>query len=269
MPELMAWADIAVTAAGSICWELAFMGLPSLIITLADNQDGIAERLGKAGAGIDLGWHENISIKQCSQALKEILQNKSKRSSFSEQRQKLVNGKGSQKDIKAMLAGQMKLRRAQENDCKPLWKWANDPEVRQSAFNSKKIAWEDHQVWFLNKQNDLDCFQYIALNKHDVPIGQIRFDITDPVAEIDFSVDKAFRGMGLGKMLLQKGIERYCTENRKPIVFQGCVKNENAASIRSFENAGFLAANEKAIGGKDISDTYTMYQLRLVPEKSR
>ena len=32
MPELMAWADVAVTAGGSTCWELAFMGLPALIL---------------------------------------------------------------------------------------------------------------------------------------------------------------------------------------------------------------------------------------------
>ena len=28
MPELMAWADVAITAGGSTCWETAFMGLP-------------------------------------------------------------------------------------------------------------------------------------------------------------------------------------------------------------------------------------------------
>jgi len=108
MPELMAWADIAISAGGSTCWEMAFMGLPSLIITLADNQAGIAEGLAKAGAGIDLGWHEDISIKQCTQALKEILQDKNKRSRLSEQEQKIVNGKSRQKVISAMLAGQMK-----------------------------------------------------------------------------------------------------------------------------------------------------------------
>ena len=43
MPGLMAWADIAVSAAGSTCWELLFMGLPSLVGVLADNQVPIAE----------------------------------------------------------------------------------------------------------------------------------------------------------------------------------------------------------------------------------
>jgi len=28
MSELMSWADIAISAGGSTCWELAYMGLP-------------------------------------------------------------------------------------------------------------------------------------------------------------------------------------------------------------------------------------------------
>jgi UDP-2,4-diacetamido-2,4,6-trideoxy-beta-L-altropyranose hydrolase len=268
MPELMAWADVAISAGGSTCWEIAFMGLPSLIITLADNQDGIAEGLGEAGAGIDLGWHENISIKQCTKALKEILQDKNKMSRLSEQGQKLVNGKGSQKVIKAMLAGQIKLRRAQENDCKLLWKWANDPEVRQSAFNSKKIAWEDHQAWFSNKQNDPDCVQYIASNMHDVPIGQLRFDIKDSVAEIDYSVDKDFRGMGLGKILLKEGVKLFCAEENNPITIRGCVKKGNESSNRIFQGAGFLKVNKKTTDENDIINTHIIYQLRFFPKKT-
>ena len=38
MPNLMAWADLAITAGGSTCWELAFMGLPASLLILADNQ---------------------------------------------------------------------------------------------------------------------------------------------------------------------------------------------------------------------------------------
>ena len=83
MPELMAWADMAISAGGSTCWELVFMGLPGLITTVAENQAGIAEGLGKAGAAIDLGWHEDISVNQCAEALQEILQDKNKRSRLS------------------------------------------------------------------------------------------------------------------------------------------------------------------------------------------
>jgi spore coat polysaccharide biosynthesis predicted glycosyltransferase SpsG len=62
MPEFMAWADMAVTAGGSTCWELAFMGVPSLIITVAENQEGIGEGLEKVGAARNLGWFFKIDV---------------------------------------------------------------------------------------------------------------------------------------------------------------------------------------------------------------
>ena len=52
MPELMAWADIAVAAAGSTTWELAFMGIPALYLILAENQRAIAMNLKQKGMGI-------------------------------------------------------------------------------------------------------------------------------------------------------------------------------------------------------------------------
>jgi spore coat polysaccharide biosynthesis predicted glycosyltransferase SpsG len=31
MPDLMAWADLSVAAAGSTCWELCLLGLPAIV----------------------------------------------------------------------------------------------------------------------------------------------------------------------------------------------------------------------------------------------
>ncbi|NEO10451.1 UDP-2,4-diacetamido-2,4,6-trideoxy-beta-L-altropyranose hydrolase, partial [Moorena sp. SIO3I8] len=73
MPELMAWADIAIAAGGSTCWELAFMGLPSVIIILADNQRAIAEKLDGIGVAVNLGWHEEVLVAHIIQTLTELL----------------------------------------------------------------------------------------------------------------------------------------------------------------------------------------------------
>jgi UDP-2,4-diacetamido-2,4,6-trideoxy-beta-L-altropyranose hydrolase len=267
MPEYMYWADLAVTAGGSTCWELAFMGLPSLIITASDNQIRIAEELYRAGGAIDLGWYENIAVNQCAKLIKELMEDKKKRMSLSKQAQKLINGNGSVNVMRAMLAGPLKLRKTQENDCELLWRWANDPKARESAFSSENIAWEDHRIWFSSKQNDSNCFQYIALSNGDVPIGQIRFDIKNSIAEIDYSVDKNFRGMGFGKVLLKKGIERFRAEKGNLITFQGRVKKENEASHRSFKNAGFLEVGKKSVDKNDVTHSYIIYRLQFMPTK--
>lgn len=102
MPKLMAWADVAVSAGGSTCWEMAYMGLPALVITVANNQIGIAKGLSEANIVIELGWYENISIEQLMKAMEEIVQNKDKRFYFSKNGQRLVDGDGCRKIMKVI-----------------------------------------------------------------------------------------------------------------------------------------------------------------------
>ncbi len=42
---VMAWADVALCAPSTTFWELAFLGVPSLVLTLADNQVAIGQKL--------------------------------------------------------------------------------------------------------------------------------------------------------------------------------------------------------------------------------
>jgi UDP-2,4-diacetamido-2,4,6-trideoxy-beta-L-altropyranose hydrolase len=50
MAQLMADSDLAIGAAGATAWERCCLGLPSLMLVLADNQRGLAQALAKAGA---------------------------------------------------------------------------------------------------------------------------------------------------------------------------------------------------------------------------
>lgn len=95
MPELMSWADVAVSAGGSTCWELAFIGLPSLIIVLAENQQRVATGLEAKGVAINLGWHTSVSEADLASALSELMYNAQQRQEMSERGHQLVNGHGS------------------------------------------------------------------------------------------------------------------------------------------------------------------------------
>lgn len=94
MPELMAWADVAIAAAGSTSWELAFMGLPSIVLILADNQRDTAEKLGKLNVIFNLGWHQNISEVEIAQAINKLLLAKQTRMEITRHGQELVDGYG-------------------------------------------------------------------------------------------------------------------------------------------------------------------------------
>lgn len=131
------------------------------------------------------------------------------------------------------------LRQVREDDCRLLWEWANDPQVRAAAFSSDPIPWEDHVEWFADKLNDPNCLIFVALNDQGTPIGQIRFDITDEQeAEIDVSIAGDRRGSGYGTLLLNQGVEEIFRTTPIRIV-HAFIKPDNVGSIRAFEKAKF------------------------------
>ena len=54
MAEIMAESDLAIGAAGTTSWERCCLGLPTLMLVLADNQTQIAQNLASAGAAVIL-----------------------------------------------------------------------------------------------------------------------------------------------------------------------------------------------------------------------
>ena len=65
MAQRMAGSDLAIGAAGSTSWERCCLGLPTLMVVLADNQRGIASALDKTGAAtaLKLKNHEWFAAK--------------------------------------------------------------------------------------------------------------------------------------------------------------------------------------------------------------
>jgi UDP-2,4-diacetamido-2,4,6-trideoxy-beta-L-altropyranose hydrolase len=99
MPELMAWADIAISAGGSTCWELAFMGLPSIVLVLAENQRAIAAELDRQGVIINLGWHQDVTIARIGLPLQELLCQRLNGETMSKKGKKLVDGNGARRVV--------------------------------------------------------------------------------------------------------------------------------------------------------------------------
>jgi len=60
MAERMAQSDLAIGAAGSTSWERCCLGLPTLMVTLAENQVAGATALQSAGAALWIGDVANI-----------------------------------------------------------------------------------------------------------------------------------------------------------------------------------------------------------------
>ena len=102
MPEVMAWADMSISAGGSTCWELAFMGVPMILIVTADNQKAIASGLDTTGVAHNLGWFSDVSVLNISQSLNCICQDHRMQEMMNLQGKKLIDGNGALRVLTAM-----------------------------------------------------------------------------------------------------------------------------------------------------------------------
>ena len=104
MPAQMAWADLAVVAGGSTCWELSLLALPFAIIVIADNQAEIAELLHERGVAHRIGWHADVTGEQVAAALRPLVADTALRSRLGGRGRELVDGRGAERVVEQMLA---------------------------------------------------------------------------------------------------------------------------------------------------------------------
>jgi UDP-2,4-diacetamido-2,4,6-trideoxy-beta-L-altropyranose hydrolase len=98
----MHWADIAISAAGTTSWELCYLGVPSLLTQVAENQTALSENLAAAGAAECLGWYASLTEDGIGEALVALINNPRKRASMSTAAKQLVDGKGSDRLFETM-----------------------------------------------------------------------------------------------------------------------------------------------------------------------
>jgi UDP-2,4-diacetamido-2,4,6-trideoxy-beta-L-altropyranose hydrolase len=102
MADIYLESDIAISAGGSSCYELAYFGIPNIIITVADNQLNIAKELDKKNVSIYLGKKEDFSSNKIKENVLKLINDNSLRKNMAENGRKLVDGKGKQRIIEVM-----------------------------------------------------------------------------------------------------------------------------------------------------------------------
>jgi UDP-2,4-diacetamido-2,4,6-trideoxy-beta-L-altropyranose hydrolase len=109
MPGLMAWADLAISAAGGICWEFCALGLPALLIPVAANQEVAAERLQRLGVARLLRGGRRFLPQELVQEVAALSASPSERKQLSERARTLVDVDGASRVV-AALANQLAAR---------------------------------------------------------------------------------------------------------------------------------------------------------------
>jgi UDP-2,4-diacetamido-2,4,6-trideoxy-beta-L-altropyranose hydrolase len=250
LPHLMASADLAITAGGSTCWELALLGVPMLVIPVAENQVGVAASLERAGAAENLGWHADLDDAVLVRRVGALLDDASRRAALGAAGRRMIDGAGCDRVLEVVAAlaaptlrdAPLMLRPARSEDTRQIWRLANDPTLRAGSFDRPVIPFGDHVGWFSAKLADPDVL-YLLLDVGGVVAAQIRFERAGDAAELHFSVAPAFRGKGLGTRLLVRGAE--LVRDRLAVKrVHGVVRQSNPASVRAFRGAGYTQDGE-------------------------
>jgi UDP-2,4-diacetamido-2,4,6-trideoxy-beta-L-altropyranose hydrolase len=248
MAEWMAWADVAVAGAGTTFWEMCFLGLPGILLVLAENQRGVAAAAEKMGIAYSLGEAAEVSAPAIGGRLSELLNSHDKRKSQSEKGRTLVDGRGAERVV-AFLSG-LELRRTVESDCEVFWEWANDPEARAASFHREPISWEAHAEWFRARLSDPKAIFYTATNQEGLPVGQVRYQIEGKRAVLSVSLGVRFRRCGWGRKILGVATERLFQESEVEAI-DAYVKPTNEASIKLFTGTGFVRLPAEKIEGQE------------------
>jgi UDP-2,4-diacetamido-2,4,6-trideoxy-beta-L-altropyranose hydrolase len=244
MKKFMLESDIAITAGGQTLYELARIGVPTIVVAVADNQSanirgwqevGFAEY---AGDGANRELPERISQKI------ELLKDNNARQYKSKLGRKIIDGAGSSRIVREVLSDfhkkQLILRKATLADAEDLFNLANEDTVRLNSFSQGKIEWAAHTRWLDEKLSNSDCL-FLVVECSDGFAGQVRFDVTplEGEAVINISLCRGIRGLSLSSFIINRSIEELLKVRRDVRLVKAYVKNGNIASVKAFERAGF------------------------------
>ena len=142
------------------------------------------------------------------------------------------------------------LRPARRSDCRQIWCWRNEPEVRRASFHTEVIPYDKHEIWYERKMIDSSACLLMAEEREGAEVGYVRFDKDQGEVEISICLDPGFRGKGYGSALIRKASEQYmASEGAKRII--AWVRSDNPASLKAFKRAGYVIVEETRFHGLD------------------
>lgn len=239
LAPLLTKSDLAIGAGGTSNWERMCLGVPSIVVDIAENQRGICIELARAGFIEHIGSSHSISSGDIQHAVEKLISQTQLRSQYSRQGQIAVDGLGANRVNEILLPSDqtsLTLRNRQVEDIFLYFNWVNESMVRQSSIQSEPISWSEHEAWFMSRINSSTCMMYVIC-ANDLPIGQVRFEKDGEAWAIDYSLDEFIRGRGWGHAVVELGLAELRKSTTGKLVAN--VKTTNIASQQIFKRLGF------------------------------
>ncbi|MEK6744852.1 MAG: UDP-2,4-diacetamido-2,4,6-trideoxy-beta-L-altropyranose hydrolase [Nitrospirota bacterium] len=216
MAPLMAWADLAISAGGSTVWELACLGVPSLLCIIAQNQEPSVQEMERQGLCHSLGWLKDRSARDIASAIEALACDQELRRTLSARSRAFVDGQGVGRIISALqelsaaprtwlLKADLQLDEVtftnfinlDEAQRELVRTWRNRDEIRKWMFTERIIAPEEHRQ-FIDRLKDGTASAYWMAAVNSRPSGVVSFQ----------RIDLANRSGYLGIYTVEQGMGR-------------------------------------------------------------
>jgi UDP-2,4-diacetamido-2,4,6-trideoxy-beta-L-altropyranose hydrolase len=251
MAGILVGADLVIGAPGTSTWERACLGLPSILVGIAENQRPNADYVVRSGAGLLAGFltdtpPEAVGRKLAEQ-LGELLQAPQRLLDLARSAAALCDGRGGKRIVAAMLEtpelgnGKISLRVVEAGDEALLLDWQREPETRRFALNPAIPSSEEHHLWLQERLLASTDWFLIAEIDGD-PRGFVRLDWIGedagrPEYVISIATTRRHHRQGIGTGLLQ-AIRRLSPGAH----FFAKILPDNAPSLALFVRAGYRLA---------------------------
>lgn len=206
LAHLMVKADISIGAGGSTSWERCCLGLPCLVVTLAENQKPIAEELCKRGFIELLGHKDEINETVLINALINALDRELFVAS-SEQCYKIVDGRGAERVASILMLNprtQLHARPINVGDETLFLDWVGSDiscavDVQDVDANVRKL--------FCDRLRDIENWKmYVVENTEGLSLGIVSFKRNSTFWDVNYHCNPLVRNRNLDRSMLRTAV---------------------------------------------------------------
>ncbi len=255
MAQLMANTDLVIGAAGGTSWERCCLGVPAILLELADNQKDIIKCLTAQGAA----WHTDISASAIAQKLNAVLDDPACLPAASIAAAGLCDGQGAARVRREMLTQLISLRRARTEDIPFVWHARYDDAAHKYYRSTQIPNLQEHTDWMTRAMTRDDIILGIV-ELSGSPMAHIRLDrlpYHPDHAELSIYLSSAMRGKKMAKSVLQAAIG--WTKEFGITKILAKVHTENSASLNCFLSTGFTLTSTDPSGFHYLTSVPKLY----------
>lgn len=263
LADLMAGADLAIGGGGGTTWERMCLGLPALVVSIAENQRPTCEALGAAGLIAYLGDARTVTAATIREALASLLADPERLAQLSSRGRVLVDGAGASRVVDVLLGGAggdpiVARNTLHDADACPAgfetftFAWIdrcradevlalrNMPHVTAQMRSRGAVAATDHRR-FLDQYDRLDRYDFVLIDtSRDRYVGAFYVTHVGATPEIGKYIgDVTYLGKGIAHQATERLVE-FCRTRAGLRRLTSMTRRDNLRNVALNARLGFI-----------------------------